>query len=150
MTIQQIPLPPPLCISPELPATEALHLLVKHGYNHLPICTDGKLIGMLGINDLLLEVIPASAKAAGGLDDLSFAGDATGLLAGMLEKLRERTAGSLMRTFETTLQQDCPMLEAALLLSRHNSPLPVLDNQGRLRGMLSRRALLSHLLDHLE
>lgn len=148
MTIQQIPLMPPVCIAPGSSPVDALHLLVKRGFNHLPVCADGKLLGLLGINDLLLQIIPFSARIEGGLTDLRFAGDAQGLISSMLEQLKSRTVDSIMHQPEIVLSEDCPILEAALLLSKHNSPLPVLDRQGMLRGMLSRRALLSYLLEN--
>lgn len=146
MTIQQIPLAPPICIAPESSPADALRLMVERGFNHLPVCAEGKFLGLFGINDLLLEVIPVSARIQGGLSDLSFAGDAVGLLSGMLEQLKTRTVASIMHMPDTVLHEDCPILEAALLLSKHNSPLPVLNRDGQLRGMLSRRVLLSHLL----
>lgn len=148
MTIQQISLPPPVCMAPESSTADALRLLIERGFNHVPICAEGKFLGLLGINDLLLEVIPISARIQGGLTDLSFAGDAKGLLAGMLDKLKTRTAASIMHMPDTVLHEDCPLLEAALLLSKHNSPLPVLNREGQLRGMLSRRVLLSHLIEN--
>lgn len=148
MTIQHIPLMPPICIAPGSSPVDALQLLVERGCNHLPVCSDGKLLGLLGINDLLLQIIPVSAKIEGGLTDLSFAGDALGLISSMLAQLKSRTVDSIMHQPEIVLSDDCPILEAALLLSKHNSPLPVLDRLGMLRGMLSRRALLSYLLEH--
>jgi len=45
-----------------------------------------------------------------------------------------------------TLDEDTPLLEAALLLHRHVAPLPVLDASGKFKGMLSRRTLLAHLI----
>lgn len=148
MTIQQIPLMPPVCIAPGSSPVDALHLLVERGFNHLPVCSGGKLLGLLGINDLLLQIIPFSAKIEGGLTDLRFAGDAQGLLSSMLDQLKSRTVDSIMQQPDIVLSEDCPILEAALLLSKHNSPLPVLDHQGKLRGMLSRRVLLSYLLEN--
>ena len=45
-----------------------------------------------------------------------------------------------------TLDEDTPLLEAALLLHRHVAPLPVLGADGKFKGMLSRRTLLAHLI----
>lgn len=148
MTIRQIPLPTPICIAPDYPPIDALRLLIAQEFNHLPVCADGKFLGLLGINDLLQAVIPISARLEGGLTDLSFAGDASGMLAGMLDSLKSSQASAIMHQPAATLNEDCPFLEAALLLSRSNSPLPVLSDQGELRGMLSRRVLLSYLLQH--
>ena len=43
------------------------------------------------------------------------------------------------------LDENCPLLEAALLLSNSLTPLPVVDSSGKLLGMLSRRGLLEYL-----
>lgn len=148
MSIQQIPLVPPICITPDHSALDALQLLIEYKFNHLPVCLDSKFLGLLSINDLLLQAIPTSAKIEGGLTDLSFAGDALGLLSSMLDQLKLLNAGSIMHSPAAILPENCPLLEAALLLSKSDSPLPVLDEQGKLRGMLSRRILLSHLLQN--
>jgi len=148
MSILQIPLVPPICITPDHSALDALQLLIDYKFNHLPVCLDSKFLGLLSINDLLLQAIPTSAKIEGGLTDLSFAGDAVGLLSSMLDQLKLLNAGSIMHSPAVTLPENCPLLEAALLLSKSDSPLPVLDEQGKLRGMLSRRVLLSYLLQN--
>lgn len=148
MPIAQIPLAPPVCIRPDHAPLDALQWLVEHNLNHLPVCADGKLLGLLSINDLLLQLIPPSAKIEGGLADLSFAGDAPDLLASMLEQLKSLTAGAIMHQPAAVLRDDCPLLEAALLLSRHDAPLPVLDQHGSFRGMLSRRVLLAYILNN--
>lgn len=148
MSIQQIPLAPPIYITPDHSALDALQLLIEFKFNHLPVCLDSKFLGLLSINDLLLQAIPTSAKINGGLTDLSFAGDALGLLSSMLDQLKLLNAGSIMHSPAVTLPENCPLLEAALLLSKNDSPLPVLNEQGKLLGMLSRRVLLSYLLQN--
>lgn len=147
MTIAAISLDTPICISPGTPALDALRLLIDHGFNHLPVCDSSGLVGILSINDLMKALLPVSAKIDGGLADLSFVGDADHLLSNALTALYETSAKELMHQPESTLRDNCPLLEAALLLSRANAPLPVLDAQGQLRGMLSRRLLLAHLMN---
>jgi acetoin utilization protein AcuB len=149
MTIAAIPLEKPVCISPDTPALDALRLLIRHGFNHLPVCDASRLVGILGINDLMKALLPVSAKIDGGLADLSFVGDANPLISTTLAALYQTSARELMHQPEFTLRDSCPLLEAALLLSRANAPLPVLDAQGQFRGMLSRRQLIAHFMNSL-
>jgi CBS domain-containing protein len=59
------------------------------------------------------------------------------------EQLRARTAGEVMNTDIITVQEDTPINEAIrLMLERAINRLPVLDAQGKFRGMVSREDLL--------
>jgi CBS domain-containing protein len=147
MAIRNIPLSPAvITLSPETSLKVALDFMLERQINHLPILDERGYRGMLDINDILRELIPASARVDGGLHDLRFAGDAAGLLTAHLKDLEGRTVCELGRRDLPALRDDCPLLEAALQLSREDSPLPVLDGAGRLLGMLSARRLLSYLM----
>jgi CBS domain-containing protein len=148
MAVRNIPLSPAvITLSSEMNLQQALGFMLDRQINHLPVLDEQGYCGLLDINDILRELIPASARVYGGLNDLRFAGDAAGLLIKHLKELAVRSVGDLMRRDLPVLRGDCPLLEAALLLSRQAAPLPVLDDDGRLLGMLSRRALLRHLVN---
>jgi CBS-domain-containing membrane protein len=97
------------------------------------------------IHDLLGAVLPMSARVQDGLTSLSFAGDALDMLIAHVRDMRTRTVAQLVRREVPTLQQDNGIMEAALLLYRQCMPLPVLDQEGRLLGMLSARHLMEYL-----
>lgn len=146
MAVRHIQLAPAvITLDPGMSLRQALDFMLERQINHLPVLDDSGYRGLLDINDILKELIPASARVYGGLSDLRFAGEGAGLLTAHLRELSGRTVQELMRRDLPALRTDCPLLEAALLLSRQTAPLPVLDDQGRLLGMLSRRALLRHL-----
>lgn len=146
MAVRHISLSPAvITLAPEMSLKQALGFMLEREINHLPVLDETGYCGLLDINDLLRELIPASARVYGGLNDLRFAGDSAGLLIAHLKELEARTVRELARRDLPVLRDDCPLLEAALLLSRQAAPLPVLDANGRLLGMLSRRALLRHL-----
>jgi CBS domain-containing protein len=148
MTVRHIHLTPTvITLSPEMSLKQALGFMLDRGINHLPVLDERGYCGLLDLNDILLELIPASARVNGGLNDLRFAGDADGLLKAHLEKLAHRSVGELVRRDQPVLREDCPLLAAALQLSRQTAPMPVLDGNGRLLGLLSRRALLRHLVE---
>lgn len=148
MAVRNIPLSPAvITLSTGMNLQHALGFMLEREINHLPVFDERGYCGLLDINDILRELIPASARVYGGLNDLRFAGDAAGLLIMHMRELAARSVGELMRHDLPVLRDDCPLLEAALLLSRQAAPLPVLDANGRLLGMLSRRALLRHLVN---
>ncbi len=46
--------PDPLAVSPETSFEECMILMKAHGFRHLPICENRKLIGVISLRDLLL------------------------------------------------------------------------------------------------
>ncbi|MDD5330944.1 MAG: CBS domain-containing protein [Sulfuricella sp.] len=148
MPIKAIPFyPPDICLQPDASPADALRLMLERGIDHAPICDrDGRFIGIIGTTAILRVLIPVSAQAQGGLSNLRFAGDAVSLLTAHLRDLERLTVGEFARKDLPVLREDSPILEAALLLTQHSAPLPVLDEGGRLLGLLSRRALLAHLV----
>lgn len=147
MTLRRVQLSPAvITLHPDMSLRQALDFMLDRGINHLPVLGDSGYLGLLEINDILRELIPPSARIQGGLQDLRFVGEGARLLTQRLQDLDSRTVGDAVRRDLPSLQPDCPLLEAALLLSRQSAPLPVLDPAGRLLGMLSRRALLRHLV----
>ncbi|BCB27430.1 hypothetical protein SKTS_23160 [Sulfurimicrobium lacus] len=148
MSIQSIPYcPPTIGILPETSLLDALKLMLEKQINHVPLRDgNGKFAGIVSTQAILSELIPASARVEHGLSDLKFAGDATRLLSSRLHDLEHRTVGEFAWKNVPVLNEDCPVLEAALLLSQSNAPLPVIGKDGTLLGMLSRRTLLDYLV----
>jgi CBS domain-containing protein len=147
MTLRAVPLlPEPACLSPDTSLLDALHLMLDRGVNHLPVCNDGNWAGLVDINDVLGELLPVSARGEHGLRDLRFVGDGVALITKHIKELANKKVREVELYDLPTLDEDTPLLEAALLLHRHAKPLPVLGTDGKLKGMLSRRVLLAHLI----
>jgi CBS domain-containing protein len=148
MSIQSIPYYPPTNgIHPDTSLLDALKLMLEKCINHVPLRDDeGKFAGIVSTQSILSELIPASARVEHGLSDLKFAGDATRLLSSHLRDLGSRSVGEIAKKNVPVLDEECPTLEAALLLSQSTSPLPVISKDGILLGMLSRRILLAYLV----
>ncbi len=125
--------------------------MLEKGVNHIPLCDgEGRFCGVVSTAAILEELIPAGARGEHGLADLKFAGDATRLLTAHVHELEKRSALEVAKTPTPVLDENCPLLEAALLLTQSHSPLPVVGADGKLRGMLSRRALLDYLVREAE
>lgn len=147
MTLRVVPLQPEsACLSQDTSLLDALRLMLDKGVNHLPVCNEGFWAGLVDINDILGELLPASARGEHGLKDLRFVGDGLALIAAHIKELANRPVREVVLHDLPTLDEDTPLLEAALLLHRHVKPLPVLGADNRLKGMLSRRILLTYLI----
>jgi signal-transduction protein with cAMP-binding, CBS, and nucleotidyltransferase domain len=147
MPIRQIPFDPPVCLVPSAHSFDALQHLVEQHTDHLPVCEQGKLLGIVGVNDLLARALPVSARLAGGLTDLGFAGDAQRLLVQLMDQLRHLEVADIMHQPPHVLDEECPILEAVFLLNKYAVPLPVIDRDGRFRTMLSPRQVLAFLMN---
>lgn len=149
MSIQTLSLiQPELTLLPQALVEDALHGMLTRHINHLAVCDEtGHFVGMVSSNSLLNELVPSAARVAHGLIDLSFAGDAVTMLSERLHDLRRKPIGTLIDRGIPVFRLDAPILEMALLLSRGCSPIPIVDKNGVLLGLLSRRALLAFVND---
>jgi CBS domain-containing protein len=143
--------PPDFFLDPDATLMEALRLMLEHEVNHVPLCeTNGRFIGVISTNAILKGLMPVSARGDHALENLKFAGDATRLLTGHLRELEHKAAREAVDSSVQVLDENSPLLETALLLAQSTAPLPVVGADGKLRGMLSRRALLKHLVRQVE
>lgn len=125
---------------------EVISLMLKEKVSQIVVCDDGKqYLGMIEAREILTGLLPASAKGPHGLQDLSFAGDATGLLTGNLNTLRKSNVKDIMNKELPVLEEGGGMLEAALQVSQHDAPLPVVNEKGELLGLLGHRAIIASL-----
>lgn len=140
--------PTPLSIDADTPARELLGHMLEQRINHVALRgKDGRFAGLVSVQSLLRRIIPASARINHGLDDLAFVGDALPMLIAHFRDAVGEPASLLVDGAGTTLRSDTPIMETALMLSRSPSPLPVLDADGFLVGVLSARSLLAYLAD---
>jgi CBS domain-containing protein len=149
MTVRALPIcPPSLFLSPEATVGEALSLMIQREVNHVPLCgPDGRFAGLISSNAILRALIPTSARVEHGIGNLNFVGDALPMLLDHLRDNADRPVRELADPEIQAISLSTPLLEAASKLSRTTSPLPIVDEQERLIGMLSRRMLLTYLLD---
>lgn len=125
--VRDLMTPAPLVISPETSVQEASRLMQEQHLGHLPVCEDGRLVGLLSECDLRL-VLPSPA---------------TSLAAHEVHYLLERlTVAEIMTRFPVTIAPDYTVEEAASrMLSHKVQALPVTENR-RLVGILTRTHLL--------
>jgi acetoin utilization protein AcuB len=117
----------PLTIAPETSVQAAYRLMQEQRLRHLPVCEDGRLVGLVSERDLRL-VLPSPA---------------TSLAVHEVHSLLERfTVAEIMTRFPVTIGPNHARTEAASrMLTHHVQALPVTDNR-RLVGILTRTHLL--------
>ena len=125
--VRDLMAPGPLAISPETSVHAAYRLMQDQRLSHLPVCEDGRLVGLLSACDLRL-VLPSPA---------------TSLAAHEVHYLLERlTVAEIMTRFPVTIGPDHALTEAASrMLTHHVQALPVTEHR-RLVGLLTRTHLL--------
>ena len=126
-------------VSIEAQATiaEAAALIVKHHIGLLPVVnSDGRLIGVLGLRDLLSLSMPVFVKL---LDDLDFVYDFGAVEDALPDPIAlAKPVTSLMRA-AISVKASSGLLRAYSLLEHHHiHDLPVVDDAGRLVGIASR------------
>src|SRR5262249_45883087 len=125
--VRDLMTPAPLAISPDTSVDKAYRVMQDHRIGHLPVCEDGRLVGLISERDLRL-VLPSPA---------------TSLAAHEVHYLLARlTVAEIMSRFPATIGPDRVVTEAASrMLSHQVHALPVTENR-RLVGILTRTDLL--------
>jgi CBS domain-containing protein len=117
---------------------QVARLITEHKLSALPVLdAHGHLAGMVSEADLLHKQASGTLRRGSGLP------------AGRRRRAkgRARTVAELMTTPVVTTYPDAPLAAAARLMSsRHLRRLPVVDADGQLIGIVSRRDLLSVFL----
>ena len=124
MSIKSIPFcPQTVCLNPDASLTEALKLILEKQINHVPVCDEhGGFAGIVSTNAILRALVPASARVDGGLSSRKFVGDALPMLISHLHDMERLKVGEFARKDIPVLDEDSPILEAALLLTQSTAP----------------------------
>ena len=123
--------PNPYTASPETTIAEALKLTRSHRIRHVPVCEDGKLVGLVTDRDLRLAMPPIWAEER---DELK-------------QQLHTRRVGEVMVREIITVTPVMPIEEAARLLYENRiGCLPVMED-GALVGILTETDLLRALVE---
>ncbi len=122
---------------PATPYKELVELLRSHNINAMPVVDEqGRLVGIVSEADLALKEEQRPSDHA--LFFLLFGG------RGQRAKAGGRTAAEVMSAPVATTSPDASLSAAARLLRRRGvRHLPVIDGQGRLVGIVTRRDLLA-------
>ncbi len=124
----------PVSIEAESSALEALDLMIDHAIRHLPVVgPDRRLRGILSFDDLRAALpTPLSLRIPLAVEERW--------------RVADITVGEVMTYAPVTIRHDAPLQEAATrMIEGRFGCLPVVDEDGRLDGILSETDLLHAL-----
>jgi CBS domain-containing protein len=129
-------------VHPDSPLTKVVELLLDKDFTAVPVVDgDNKVVGMISDNDLLTRGGMSVNLSLQRATDPDFASE----LHKALKESQAKVETVMTREVVTT-SPEAPLGRAArLMVARHLKRLPVVDNQGRLIGMLGRLDILNTL-----
>ena len=131
-------------VSPDTPVHEVLSIIDDNDIQRVAVVDpNGHLLGLISDRTLLSAF---SEKAPGVWEVLSKLSPFSGKpkhLGNVREKLGDQPAKAVMKTDLITIGEDTDIEEAIALMTKHAiKRLPVVDDHGIFKGMISREALL--------
>ncbi|WP_046468530.1 CBS domain-containing protein [Allosalinactinospora lopnorensis] len=135
-----------LSIGPESSVKEVARLMVARGVSALPVVEDDRVVGIVSETDLVRhgefvsegpededDRVPLQTRLRRGL----------GAAGSVQDRTRTESAVGLMTRKVVTTGPEETVVAVARAMERHDlKQLPVVDERGRLMGMISRRDLL--------
>ncbi len=129
-------------VSPETKVTEVAKIIFEHNFNGLPVVDEeNKVLGLISETDLLAHDsigihIPSFVKFLSDFDVLK---TAKGEEKKNLEAIVNATAESIMNREYIFANPETPFTELmALFNEKHANPIPVIDGDGILAGIVAR------------
>jgi CBS domain-containing protein/PII-like signaling protein len=137
-------------LPPSAPTWDAIKLIDTTSIKRVAVVDpEGRLLGLISERELLALF----SDHSGGMLEVILANLSFPALArrhkAMLKALRARTVREIMLTDICSVMEDVPIDEALqLMVERKLKRIPVLGDQGRFRGMLTRESLLRSIQAH--
>ena len=132
-------------VSPDTSLNDVIRVIDDNAVQRVAVIDDGeKLLGLISDRDLLRYFKPEQQGAWHLLTKLkdAFKQDSGGV-EDLRQRLAETTAGEVMTTALITVDEALPIEKAiGLMIDKGLKRLPVIDGDGRFRGMISRDSLL--------
>ena len=146
-TAADIMTPDPLTVTPDVPVTDAAHLMVEKHVGGLPVVdADGALVGLVTEGDLIMQDVkvhfPTYLHLLGGF---IFYPGSTDRFESELKKAVGATVADVMTSDPLTVSPDASVEDVAtLLVDRDLSRVPVMDGD-RLVGIVSKSDIVRML-----
>jgi CBS domain-containing protein len=141
---------PAISITRETTLKEMIELLSKHRFSGLPVLdADGKVAGILSDTDIVrysqkIKVVP-HVNLSGWISPHAEITDLASLRKG-IDLLEKTIAGAVMTQKVYTVAADTEVAEVARLMNRRKiNRVPVIDNEGKLLGIITRTDLIAYM-----
>lgn len=125
---------------------EAIHFLNEKEIRAAPVVdNDGVFRGMFSEHEILKNLVPSYID---GLQTLDFATGASTVLAARMKRMFPSRVGDHVSCEDCVkIDHTSPTWEALRVLTRHGSPLPIVDPKtGKLKGLISDQSAVKALL----
>ncbi len=127
MSLLKIAHVPPATVEPNASILEAVQVMAEEGVGAVAVVEGDQLRGIFTERDVMLRGVLRERRPA------------------------ETKVGEIMTTSVETTTDDTPYEEALnFMLERHIRHLPIVSSDGQLKGMLSIRNLLEHMVHDLQ
>lgn len=118
----------------------AARMLIESGLPGLPVLEDGRLVGLLTEINLIAQEAQVETPSSLGILDALFSIDIGRHFDDEMREVLATTVDGLMTTRVTTVLPEATLTEVATVMAdRHVNPVPVVDRDGHLIGIVSRR-----------
>ena len=139
LKVSDVMSPEPETVTPDTPIANVVERLVSRDYTVLPVVDDGgRVVGVIGDTDLLRSGLTGMSVSLHKVIGADLVREQLGSLASAGTRVSE-----VMTSPAVTISPTAPLAEAAGLMHvRHLKRLPVVDDAGRLVGVLGRLDVL--------
>ena len=136
----------PIAVEPETPLSEALEILLAHGFAGVPVVNEKKeVVGILTEYDVTLRGsalhLPTFIKLVKGFNIYK---KDQGLIRDDIKKIIKMKVKDAMNPEPLLLREDQPIDQAIGAFIEHHrvNPIPIVDENSKLMGILSRHDLI--------
>ena len=129
------------------PVADVARLMVEHAISGIPVVESGRVVGIVTERDIVAQEMEFDAPAYGTFLDavFKFPWDKS---EDELRHILATTAGELMSSEVVTVSPTTTVREASgLMYKRRLNPLPVVDDHGKLVGIISRSDIIRLLTE---
>jgi CBS domain-containing protein len=139
----------PIVVEPETPLSEAIKILAERRISGLPVVKGAKLVGVISETDLMWQETGVTPPAYIMLLDSVIYLENPSRYERELHKALGQTVGEVMTKDPVTIKPNKPLRDAAQLMHDRNiHRLPVLDDSGKVIGILTRGDIIRFMASH--
>lgn len=131
-------------VLPDASVEEVVRIIDSNDIQRIAVVDeDGKLMGVISDRDLLVAFADRDEGIKGYLARTMPLVRRTRKLREIWDRIEGKSASEVMKTNITTVREDMPVEEAIrIMIDKSLKRLPVVDSEGRFKGMVSRDSLL--------
>lgn len=139
-------------ITPDTTVKEAMDIFKEKSIRNVPVVdANGKFVGLFGLQQVLMSLLPKAASMADGLENLAFVEDAAPGVAKRLRKVEDAKVSEMMNTKASSVDCKTSTIQALNVMAKHGSPVVVTDHETEeFKGVISRKSLLDNMYGLLE